>query len=104
MLHRYAYLWWNYRQRVGRFLRAAERAREIQQRVLLRKLRRHGASEFGRTWQFDKVRSTDDFRRQLPITTYEDYRRRVPMFIPRVVRLTPVDEDRHESSSTQTAH
>src|SRR5262245_2296482 len=73
MLLRFAYLaalqW-----RLQRFRRDARRARDIQRRILLRKVRRHAASDFGRNFGFARVRTVDDFRSQVPILTFEDHR------------------------------
>ncbi|NUQ61197.1 MAG: GH3 auxin-responsive promoter family protein, partial [Pirellulales bacterium] len=59
---------------VRHFLTAAARGREIQQRVLLDKIHRHADSDFGRQHGFAEVRSVQDFRRRMPITSYDDYR------------------------------
>lgn len=73
MLHRYFYVW--ARQRfVRRFLRACDRTPEVQRELLLEKIRRNADSDFGREHGLDKVRSIEDFRRQVPIATYEYYR------------------------------
>lgn len=73
MLHRYAYLWYRHR-RVQRFLARADQAARIQREVLLAKLRRNAASQFGRDHGFGSIRSVADYRRQVPITRYEYYR------------------------------
>ncbi len=73
MIARWSYLWWR-NLRVTRFRAAASRCREIQHRVLLNKLRRHTESDFGRAHGFSRIRSVEDFRRQLPLTTYDYYR------------------------------
>lgn len=51
----------------------ARRARSIQRDVLLAKIRRHAESDFGRAHGFAEMRTADDFRRRMPLTTYEDY-------------------------------
>lgn len=58
----------------GRFLRAAENTEAVQHRVLLDLLARNADSEFGRRYRFSSIRSTDEFRRNVPIATYEDLR------------------------------
>lgn len=73
MIERYAYLWFRYR-RVRRFLAETEFGPRIQQRVLFEKLRRNAASRFGKEHRFDRIRTVDDFRRQVPISTYDYYR------------------------------
>lgn len=73
MLIRLTYLWMRNR-RVQQFLAGAKRARKTQHEVLWSKLRRNAESDFGRQHGFANIRSLSDFRRQLPISTYEDYR------------------------------
>ena len=73
MLIRLTYLWLRNR-RVQQFLAGARRARRTQHEVLWSKLRRNADSDFGRQHGFASIRSVADFRRQLPISTYEDYR------------------------------
>lgn len=68
--------------RLRRFLNDAPRAREVQREVLLSKLACCADSEFGRAHRFNEIRSVEDFRRRLTITTYEDYR----PYIDRVMR------------------
>jgi hypothetical protein len=73
MIERYAYLWLRSRE-LARFTAGAARARDVQHQTLLAKVRRNAESEFGRDHGFAEIRSLDDFRRRLPISTYEDYR------------------------------
>lgn len=73
LLHRHLYLAFRHRQ-VDRFLRETRFARDHQHEVLLSKVRRNANSEFGRVHGFDRVRSLEDFRKQVPITTYAYYR------------------------------
>jgi hypothetical protein len=56
-----------------RFESATRRVREVQQRVLLDKLRRHQWSNFGLAHRFDRIRSLHDFRRHVPIADYSYY-------------------------------
>src|SRR5688572_6417831 len=72
MVARYVYLAW-LRSRLRRFLADSRRAREFQHRVLLQKIRRHASSDFGRDHGFAAIRSLEDFRRQVPVQTYEDH-------------------------------
>lgn len=58
----------------ARFLRAAENAEAVQHRLLMDLLKRNADSEFGRRYGFSSIRSTDEFRRNVPIATYEDLR------------------------------
>lgn len=55
------------------FRRARRNVREAQTKLLMGLLRRNAATEFGRRWEFDRVRSTEDYRRRVPLSTYEDY-------------------------------
>ena len=73
MYQRYAYLWFR-GLRVKRLLGAARDARLIQQKVLMQKLRRNEQSDFARDYGISSAKSVDAFRRQMPVTTYEDYR------------------------------
>ena len=73
MLLRLAYLWMRNRH-VQKFLAGASNVRRAQHEVLFSKLRRNAQSAFGRQHGFASIRSVADFRRQLPISTYEDYR------------------------------
>jgi len=59
---------------VRRFVARARRARRIQGEVLLKKVRRHAESDFGRRHGLGDIRSVDEFRRRMPVSTYEDYR------------------------------
>ncbi|HUU43439.1 MAG TPA: GH3 auxin-responsive promoter family protein, partial [Planctomycetota bacterium] len=60
-------------RRYRRFLRHARNPREVQRDVLLDKIRRCRDSRFGREHGFDDIRTVDDFRRRLPLSTWEDY-------------------------------
>jgi hypothetical protein len=60
------------RRMLSRMLRATERLREKQTATLLEKIRRNASSEYGRAHGLDKIRSDADFRRQIPVTSYED--------------------------------
>lgn len=73
MLQRYVYLAW-LRRRLQRFLDDAQTAREVQRRTLLRKIARNATSDFGRQHGFASIRDVADFRRQVPVATYDDHR------------------------------
>jgi len=73
MLHRYAYLWFR-GIRVKRMLADSRCAKSVQHSVLMKKLRRNAASDFSRDYGISKVKSVEAFRRQMPVTTYENYR------------------------------
>jgi hypothetical protein len=72
MLLRIAYLA-ALQMRLRRFRNDARRADVFQHRTLLRKIQRNAASEFGRNYGFASIRTLADFRRQVPILTYEDH-------------------------------
>lgn len=57
-----------------RFQAATRRAAALQEEILLDKIRCNADSDFGRDHHFDRIRSADDFRRQLPVLTYEEHR------------------------------
>lgn len=59
---------------VRRFLRDADRATALQREVLFTKIRREMQSDFGRQHGLDKIRDIADFRKQLPVASYEYYR------------------------------
>ncbi len=61
------------------------RARQFQQRALLRKIRRNTTSDFGRDYGFDHISSPADFHRQVPILSYEDHQ-------PYIARVLAGDE------------
>ena len=73
MLEKRIYLWFGNRQ-VARFVGNTQRGTQIQRELLLKKLRRHASSDFGRDHGFSQIRSLAEFRAQVPVTTYEDYR------------------------------
>ncbi len=73
MIHRWGYLCWR-NLRVRQFRAGAAHCREVQHEVLFAKIRRHADSDFGREHRFSDIRSLSDFRRQVPLTTYEYYR------------------------------
>jgi hypothetical protein len=84
MILRLGYLWWRMRE-VRRFLAAADRCQEVQREVLFQRVRRNAESHFGRDHGFAEIHSLADFRRRVPLTTYEYY---LP-YIDRVKRGHP---------------
>jgi hypothetical protein len=72
MLTRQVYLAW-LRHRLRRFLADTRRARAIQHRTLMRKIARNAGSDFGRDHGFGDIRTVSDFRKRVPIRTYEDH-------------------------------
>lgn len=55
------------------YLREASHADRIQRERLLELVRRHSESGFGREHGFSSIRSTEDFRRQVPIRDYDGH-------------------------------
>lgn len=64
---------WHARRVYSAFRAATRRATAIQERTLLSKIRRNAASDFGRRFGFDAIRSADDFVRRVPVLGYEDH-------------------------------
>lgn len=60
------------RRVLDRFLHQTEQSERVQQRVLFEKIRRNADSAFGRDFGFCHIKSYDDFRKQIPIMTYDD--------------------------------
>src|SRR5438045_3835272 len=46
----------------------------VQQRLLLRLLRRNADTEYGRRYGFATIRSVADYQARVPLSTYDDYR------------------------------
>ena len=59
---------------VNRLLAGTKRGREVQQQVLLDKIRMTADSDFGRVHGFSKIRTAEDFRRSVPVTDFEYFR------------------------------
>lgn len=55
-----------------RFMRAARRAVQVQERVLLSKIARNADSAYGREHRFARIRTYEDFVRRVPVQTYDD--------------------------------
>jgi hypothetical protein len=49
------------------------RARAVQRELLFAKIRRCASSRFGRDHGFERIRTVEDFRRQIPIAQYDYY-------------------------------
>ena len=73
MIDRYLYLCAK-QYPVHRFLAGTRHAAQVQRNILLQKIRRHADSQFGRAHGFSQIRSVADFRRQIPVASYEYYR------------------------------
>jgi hypothetical protein len=72
MITQQLYLAW-LRHRLRRFVRNTRHARAFQHNALMRKIARNASSDFGREYGFATIRNVADFRRQVPILTYEDH-------------------------------
>jgi GH3 auxin-responsive promoter len=53
------------------FLRQTHHAADLQRELLMRRVARHADSQFGRDHFFHEIRSPADFRRRVPIGTYD---------------------------------
>lgn len=60
-------------RRLRRFEALLPKAASVQRDVLFHKIRRCADSQFGRDHRFSRIRTIDDFRRQVPIAGYEYY-------------------------------
>jgi hypothetical protein len=54
-----------------RFFRSAKDLFALQEKVLLKKIRRNADSEFGKRYGFEAIRSIPDFQRALPLSEYD---------------------------------
>jgi hypothetical protein len=61
------------RRLAATFLEQTRRADEVQRDLLLDRLARHASSRFGRDHHFAEIKTTADFRRQVPIRGYEGH-------------------------------
>src|SRR5262245_32272155 len=59
------------RRRLAAFERATRRPREMQEALLRRIVRYQDRTDFGKRHHFREIRSVADFRKQLPVATYE---------------------------------
>jgi hypothetical protein len=81
MITQQIYLSW-LQLRLRLFVSNTRRAREFQHDALMRKVVRNVSSDFGRDFGFSSIRNVADFRRQVPILTYEDHH----PYVSRVLR------------------
>ena len=58
-------------RQLGAFLRAHQRTREVQDRVLRELIEWHRQTDFGRDHGFDRIRTYEDFTSAVPIRSYE---------------------------------
>ena len=73
MLHYHVYIWARNR-RIQRFLARTEQTESIQRSILFSKLAANSDSVFGREHGFPQIRTIAQYRKQVPITSYEYYR------------------------------
>jgi hypothetical protein len=76
-----------------RYAAAVARARQVQERLLRDTLRRNQDTLFGRQYRFDAIRSVDDYRRQVPVLTYQElqpYLDRIHAGQPHILTREPV--------------
>src|SRR3954470_18971515 len=73
MIIRYAYLA-VLRRKVNRFVADSLQARDIQRQALVDKLQRAQDSSFGRDHGFSRIRTVADFRKRVPVRTYDEHR------------------------------
>ena len=59
-----------YRRKLRRFEALLERAHSVQRALLFEKLKRCAETRFGRDHGFSAIKTLEDFRRQVPISTY----------------------------------
>ena len=59
------------RRKLNAFDRATHEPRRVQETKLREILRRHQATDFGRRHHFHDIRTLADFRRHLPVASYE---------------------------------
>ena len=60
-----------YRRKLRRFEALLERAHSVQRALLFEKIKRCAETRFGRDHGFSAIKTIEDFRRQVPISTYE---------------------------------
>jgi hypothetical protein len=53
------------------FLAQTAQAGDVQRRLLMDRVARHADSQFGRDHHFQQIRTPADFRRQVPIGSYD---------------------------------
>ncbi|WP_017662649.1 GH3 auxin-responsive promoter family protein [Baaleninema simplex] len=57
----------------GQFLRKTQQANRVQRAFLLSLVRRHQSTEFGRRYQFNQIRSVEEFLARVPVLSYRDH-------------------------------
>lgn len=59
------------RRLAASFLAETARAREVQRDILLRRIRLHSESQFGRDHHFHEIKTPEDYRRRVPVRGYD---------------------------------
>ena len=72
-LVRRGYLGWRLRH-LNRYLDQTRDCRDIQRQRLMEKIRLNEDSQFGKEHGFSEIRGVEDFRKRVPVATYERYR------------------------------
>jgi hypothetical protein len=86
--------YWLSRGEAMRFERAIHSVRSVQSEKLLDTLQRNRKSEYGRRFRFDRIRSVDDFRENVPVVQYDalsDYVERIARGERDVLTSEPVE-------------
>ena len=60
-----------HRFKLRRFIRSLDTARDVQRETMLLRIRRSADTRFGRDHDFAAIRNLEDFRRAVPISSYE---------------------------------
>ena len=56
------------------YLNKARRGKELSEKLLLKIIRKNKDTEYGKKYGFSQINSIDDFRKRVPLSTYEDYK------------------------------
>lgn len=89
-----------------RFLGALGRVRTLQERLLRRTLEANRDTLFGRRHRFSTIRSVEDFRERVPLSTFDDYQEEVAAIAagrPGILTREPVLLFEPSSGSTAAA-
>ncbi len=71
-----------HRAKLAAFLRSLESARDVQRETMLQRIRRSADTQFGRDHEFAAIRNLEDFRRAVPISSFE----RLSPYITKAIR------------------
>lgn len=62
-----------FQKEVEEFEKSIERPQETQEKKLMEIIRKNRNSVFGKKYGFDDIKNVEDFRRKVPVLSYEDY-------------------------------